>query len=635
MLELDFFNYLENTKISKLLLNKNNIVELAGGFSNHLPFLKHMDFSYNRVTKMFTFVNDIYRFRDLSYVDFSYQVRHYLTKRQLTKKNIGKLANSENGITDFESFASKKKEFDKNECEAGVFKTCEIQFSMRSGAQFAKSIDDSDDKRQFGRNTWCIIAARSIEILNLSETIMININKLPPTLIIGSIKLKHLQYKANGFKMVTGPLMINRPRSSEPLTLDLSDNGITCFAKDLLSYSVSKGLDVGGINLARNNLGEQLALDREGETFYDYRNLSELNLSSNKIKTLPSRIFMNVPHLKILNLSDNSLQLIEFDYTHFTSFERLDMSSNLITNLEESHQIQLSNVIRQFSNFSLNLFGNPLHCFCESLNFLKWLKTWKSNIVDYERTSCLFGNVIHTFDTIDDILTKLDFECSKTLALKITGSLFGISILGIIVSIFLYRHRWDVRYCMLKMSHKGQKYQILVDQSQSYLYDAFVAYDKDDRGWVREELISHLESPMLDGRDDLPFSRKKMHLCVHERDFEPGKWIEENIVTAIEQSRSVLVVISKNFLNSNWCRFELEMARMQSMERGSNIVIPILMEDVSFEEMPGSLRMIVRKHTYIEWKEETGDHEEFWERLADVLSNVEKNTFVCECGRVA
>ena len=173
-LELDFFNYLENTKISKLLLNKNNIVELAGGFSNHLPFLKHMDFSFNRVTKMFTFVNDIYRFRELSYVDFSYQVRHYLTKRQLTKKNIGKLANSENGITDFESVASKKEEFEKSECEAGVFKTCEVQFSMRSGAQLAKSIDDDDVKRQFGRNTWCMIAARNIEILNLSETIVIN-----------------------------------------------------------------------------------------------------------------------------------------------------------------------------------------------------------------------------------------------------------------------------------------------------------------------------------------------------------------------------------------------------------------------------------------------------------------------------
>ena len=344
---------------------------------------------------------------------------------------------------------------------------------------------------------------------------------------------------------------------------------------------------------------------------------------------------MNIPHLKILNLSDNSLQLIEFDYTHFVSLERLDMSSNLITNLEESHQIQLSNVIRQFSNFSLNFFGNPLHCSCESLNFLKWMKTRKSNIVDYERTSCLFGNVIHTFDTMDDILAKLDFECSKTLALKIAGSLFGISILGIIVSIFLYRHRWDVRYSMLKMSHKGQNYQRLVDQSRNYLYDAFVAYDKDDRGWVRNELISHLESPVADGRDDHSISSKHMRLCIHKRDFEPGKWIQENIITAIEHSKMVLVVISKNFLNSNWCLFELEMAQMQSMERGSNIVIPILMENVSFEEMPASLRMIVRKHTYIEWKEETGDHEEFWERLADVLSNAENNIFVCECGRVA
>ena len=147
--------------------------------------------------------------------------------------------------------------------------------------------------------------------------------------------------------------------------------------------------------------------------------------------------------------------------------------------------------------------------------------------------------------------------------------------------------------------------------------------------------MRNLETPDVPIQDleDAPYAGQPMRLCIHERDFELGNWIEENIVKAIEQSRKIILVISNNFLESNWCRFELEIARMQSLERGRNLVVPILLEDVSMERMPVGLQWIVRKHTYIEWNGNTGDHEEFWIRLKEVLANVENNSFSCECGR--
>ena len=72
---------------------------------------------------------------------------------------------------------------------------------------------------------------------------------------------------------------------------------------------------------------------------------------------------------------------------------------------------------------------------------------------------------------------------------------------------------------------------------------------------------------------------------------------------------------------------------MQSLERGRNLVVPILLEDVSMERMPVGLQWIVRKHTYIEWNDNTDAHAEFWIRLKEVLANVENNSFSCECGR--
>ena len=121
---------------------------------------------------------------------------------------------------------------------------------------------------QFNFGTSCIIPPRNLEILNVSESITITMNKVPTILIIGTVKIKHFECKSNGLNMITGPIMINRPRSTEPITFDASDNGIMCFAMDLLSYSVSRGLIIGKMILSGNNLGGQLAQDSEGETFF-------------------------------------------------------------------------------------------------------------------------------------------------------------------------------------------------------------------------------------------------------------------------------------------------------------------------------------------------------------------------------
>ena len=627
----DFFNYLENTKISKVLLDKNKIIQFTSyGFSRHLPGLKHLDLSFNRMTKVDVFVNDIYYTLKLNFLDCSYQRKRYISKRQL---EMSSAAGSRTSNSDHRQHSRNNKSsraeflFDKNTCKAAVFKKCQFNPSFTFGSHTESNVKYAP----FDENTWCIKAPKNLELLNLTEAITIDINKLPVVMIFGPSYIRHVAYKGNGLKMLTGPFMINRPRAKQQMTLDLGDNGITCFAKDVLSYSVSKGLDIGKLFLPGNDLGEQLAHDIEGETFFEYRNLSELNLARNQIKTLPSGVFIKVPHLKMLNLSGNSLQLIAFNYSHFDRLEVLDLSSNLLTQLDAINQMRLTKLIQMCHNLSISIIGNPLQCSCNSLDFLKWLKRSKSNVANYENTSCLYDNVIYSFAGMEDILNKLDFECSKTFALKIAGSLLALTILGIVFSIFLYRHRWDIRYCLLKFSNKGKKYQRVVDQSKIYAYDAFVAYDKDDRGWVKNELVRNLEASINDGNEER--SRQPMRLCIHERDFELGNWIEENIVTAIEQSRRILLVVSNHFLNSNWCRFELEMARMHSMERGRNIVVPILLEDVPFEEMPASLQLIIRKHTYIEWKPEAENHEEFWDRLTDVMSNVENNAFVCECGR--
>lgn len=65
--------------------------------------------------------------------------------------------------------------------------------------------------------------------------------------------------------------------------------------------------------LQGNSLSDQLAKDVEGLVFHRYVDLTRLNLVDNKIKRLPAKIFSYLTKLENLNLSRNSLQVVEFD----------------------------------------------------------------------------------------------------------------------------------------------------------------------------------------------------------------------------------------------------------------------------------------------------------------------------------
>ena len=366
----------------------------------------------------------------LRFLDVSNQIRRYINRRSLpyipNKPAIKKSLPEEPPALR----RPRHKRYDKNKCHAGIFRTCNMSMFPRKPPNVRNNLKNIP----LPVNNICVPAPRNLEILNISQSWTIVQDEMPAFLILGTTKIKYFGMKANGMSVITGPLMINRPRATEQATIDLSDNEIHCIAKDVLSYSVKRGFDVGRIILAGNNLWEQLAQDFDGDTFADYINLTELNLANNRIKTLPSGVFDKIPHLKILNLSGNSLQLIEFNYNHFDRLQILDLSNNLLTNFDPDALTGLDKIILK-NNASINFVGNPLQCFCINLQFLHWLERHRDRIVDYQNTSCFFNSVIYDFSKIDDILTKLNFDCSKTLALVMSGMLLGLTFLG-----FFYRY---------------------------------------------------------------------------------------------------------------------------------------------------------------------------------------------------
>lgn len=85
--------------------------------------------------------------------------------------------------------------------------------------------------------------------------------------------------------------------------------------------------------------------------------------------------------------------------------------------------------------------------------------------------------------------------------------------------------------------------------NDNYRFDLFVSYSEKDRDFVLDQLIPNLEK------------RSEITICLHERDFQVGLSILENIIQCMDQSRCLLLVVSESFLKSNWCAFEMHLAQ--------------------------------------------------------------------------
>ncbi|KAJ1216368.1 hypothetical protein NDU88_003971 [Pleurodeles waltl] len=144
-------------------------------------------------------------------------------------------------------------------------------------------------------------------------------------------------------------------------------------------------------------------------------------------------------------------------------------------------------------------------------------------------------------------------------------------------------------------------------------YDAFVSYSERDSEWV-ENIMGH----------ELENANPPLKLCLHKRDFVPGKWIIDNIIDSMEKSRKTLFVLSEYFVQSEWCKYELEFSHFRLIDEKNDTVILILLEPIEKETIPKrfcKLRKLMNTKTYLEWPLEESQQHIFWFNLRAALQS--------------
>ena len=340
----------------------------------------------------------------------------------------------------------------------------------------------------------------------------------------------------------------------------------------------------------------------------------QLNLRNNYIRDIPRHPYLK--NLTALYLTHNEIQrLNEVVVDSFERIRILHMDSNNLTTLPRN--------IENLFLANLALHDNNFDCNCST----KWMKNWLQNLNDNGQVERVENILCKSDSSMEEkavyILPDERFGCNGTVGQSVrstntpnpTSSVITSAVLGtllaisIIISILVHVYRRELK-AIINTHLNRWPFGGKNDSDSTKIYDAFVSYSENDRHWVVNILQERLEK-----------RHPIFKLCIHHRDFEIGTPIVKNILNSVEKSNRMLIVLSRTFLQSEWCMLEFRTAHHKVLEDRLKLIV-ILFDDVNLDELDGEIKLYLRTNTYLSIKDKW-----FWEKLIHAMQSNKKEKF--------
>lgn len=419
------------------------------------------------------------------------------------------------------------------------------------------------------------------------------------------LHLKYLDLSLNNKALITTvPYFFS---SSRPVLeyLDMSN----CRVSNLENYSFSNFSKLEYLDLSLNSLGKmQCSLS---DRLLNLKSLKTLNIANNNIKCITSFNFDRMKSIQSINISKNEIQSFDASLAQTGNLEYLDLSGNRLEKLSEDTMKHLDKLAFK-KTIKVDLSGNTLLCTCHTLKFLRWMKTTKTDLLKRDEYLCTHGNgSITNLKHLPDIVNRLTSQCSPKTAIIVSVSAFVTCCLASFCGILVYRFRWRIRYWYYKTKLKIPYKPMGRGYEQMFEYDIFISYSSEDYSIARQGTLDELETV------------RGFRACIHERDFKPGESIALNISRGIRSSRRTVLFVSKGFLASEWCMYELNIARMEALHTGRKVILVVMLESIPSGSMPVDVLDIIDAYTYLEYPKHGTevDLEVFWSKCADFISD--------------
>ncbi|XP_041961822.1 LOW QUALITY PROTEIN: toll-like receptor 13 [Alosa sapidissima] len=354
--------------------------------------------------------------------------------------------------------------------------------------------------------------------------------------------------------------------------------------------------------------------------------LTNLNFAK---QTDAGTIFHNLTKLQILVLNN-----CRFTFLTRSMFQNLT-TLRILCLYSASPLLLLDGVFDVLNSLTTVVFDKvDFRCDCENSWLLRWAeRSVHAQVIYLQRQECMWHYKKRNFLSTMERLCQTDMEYQCYLATALTISFLMATALGynfgrwpFLVLFFRARGRLERRIGQRR--RRGRRMDERAgeeEEEEDVQFDAFVSFSSRDEAWVLRDLAPRLEEQ----------GEPRLKLCLHNRDFEVGKGIVDNIAESIYSSRRTVCVLSRRYLRSDWCALELRVATHRLLAEQKHRLIIIFLEHISPFELSAFHRLakLVKSRTYLDWPEDDAERVNFWERLRRNIAEEDRVSVwkICVC----
>ncbi|KAL4238090.1 hypothetical protein ACF0H5_002802 [Mactra antiquata] len=430
-------------------------------------------------------------------------------------------------------------------------------------------------------------------------------NNIPFMLICGATSLVQLDLSFNLITRWNGHIL-----GLDNLNdLDLSEN--LCSEADPDFFKGFPNLRI--LNISGNSLGNAFTEQKASLLFQNLSKLNVLDMSCNKLKVVPDKMFEDISNITHLYVGGNLLTQWNSSLEKHRCLQMLDLADNKISRLEKETLNYLDSLTNEscYTNITVNLTNNPLDCACPNLYFLKWIR--KSNILVRVYSDCSINAqkyAIRNRTDLDAIIDLLENEVCKVIDkswitwMTSVVSVVCTGIITISACFLVHKHRWKLRY----LYYSRHRRHVVEGYDRIFQYNAFICYARVCGGFLKRVVV-----PMLEATHGLV-------TWVYDKNSLPGISTAENITHAINNSKKCVLLVNREFLADSWCEYETNMALVESIITRRDMIIVVMMEPIPMLELPNYLQRLLLSARSLEYPDHGQDENTFWMNLADEIN---------------
>nr|XP_045586253.1 toll-like receptor Tollo [Procambarus clarkii]XP_045586254.1 toll-like receptor Tollo [Procambarus clarkii] len=349
----------------------------------------------------------------------------------------------------------------------------------------------------------------------------------------------------------------------------------------------------------------------QNRTFHGLSSLKQLHLHDNILVELEGFEFEHLEHLRELYLQNNRLKVINnATFAGLKSLEFLRLDGNFLFDFPVWH-LKLNKGLKDVT-LGVNLWS----CQCQYMvDFKNWLIRETDVVKDAKTIFCVSNSSgdpgpyvlessysCENFVATSIVQEKLENDFLQPVLITL-GIFFVVLVLGVVFAVFRVRLQASVsKKCGLKCFPSQPA--PAKEEDRNMIYDAFVSYSEVDAPFVTEVFASELEN------GDTSYK-----LCLASRDYQTvGTYVGDFIVHSIESSQKIILVLTKNFVDHDWCKFSFKAAHLEALKNVKNRVIIVMCGEVSESDMDSDLAAIVKSATKLKYEDKS-----FWSKLHAAL----------------